>query len=139
MLLISFSALLGVFGDGPLASAEAGTESSGLTIEYERFVRQEAPGTLIANIGATAVRPDSTVEIWLDRKWLEEMELKHVTPEPISSRVETDRVRYTFRIDPAAAPARITWYLETHAIGPSAGRIGVSGGPTISYSQFAYP
>ena len=139
MLLISFSALFGVFGDGPLASAEAGTDSSGLRIEYERFVRQEAPGTIIANVGAAAVRPDSTVQIWLDRKWLEEMELKQVTPEPDSSRLEADRVLYTFRVNPASTPVRITWYLETHALGRSAGRIGIAGGPTISYSQFAYP
>ena len=139
MLLISVSALFGVFGDGPLASAEAGTDSSGLRIEYERFVRQEAPGTLIANVGAAAVRPDSTVQIWLDRKWLEQMELKQVTPEPDSSRLEADRVLYTFRVNPASTPVRITWYLETHALGRSAGRIGISGGPTISYSQFAYP
>jgi hypothetical protein len=139
MLAISLSGLFGVFGDGPLASADAGTESSGLRIEYERFVRQEAPGALIANVGAASVRPDSTVQIWLDRKWLEKMEVKEVTPEPYSSRLEPDRVLYTFGVNPTSMPVRITWYLQTHALGRSSGRIGISGGPTISYSQFAYP
>ena len=139
MLLISLSALLGLFGDGPLAEVEAGSDQTGLRVEYERFVRQDAPGALTANIGRAAIRPDSILQIWLDRKWLEEMELKQITPEPDSTRLEADRVVYFFRVNPAAAPVRIMWYLETHALGRSHGRIGIPGGPTVSYSQFAYP
>lgn len=139
MLGISVAALSGVFGEGPLANAHAGSDSSGLRIDYERFLRQEAPGTLTVYLGAAAVRPDSMTELWLDRKWLAEMEVKGITPEPEASRVETDRIVYTFRLNPASTPARVTWYLETHLLGRSTGRVGIIGGPSYSFSQFAYP
>ena len=139
MLAISAAALLGLFGEGPLSSAEVGTDGSGLRIGYDRFVRQEAPGTLNVHVGAAALRDDSTAQIWIDRKWLTEMEVKRITPEPESSLIEPDRIVYTFRVIPSTAPTLITWYLETHALGPARGTVGVSGGPSYSFSQFAYP
>lgn len=139
MALISLAALLGLFGRGPASSAHAGSDESGLRIDYERFVRQESPGSITAHVGAPVLRPDSTVELWLDRQWLAEMELRYITPEPESTRIEADRVIYNFRVNPASAPVRVTWYLETHALGSSTGRIGAIGGPSLSFAQFAYP
>lgn len=139
MIAVSISALLGLFGNGPLSTARAGSDETGLRIDYERFLRQGSPGIVEVNFGAAALRPDSTAEIWIDRKWLDEMEVRRITPEPESSLLEGDRIVYTFRLDPSSAPARITWYLETHAIGPTTGRIGVTGGPSHSFLQFAYP
>lgn len=139
MLGVSVAALLGVFGGGPLANAHAGSETLGLRVDYERFLRQEAPGTLTVYLGGAAVRPDSMTELWLDRKWLADMEVTGITPEPERSRVETDRIVYTFRLNPESTPVRVTWYFETHLFGPSTGRIGVVGGPSYSFSQFAYP
>lgn len=139
MLGISVAALLGVFGKGPLSHARAGSDDSGLRVDYERFLRQEAPGTLTVNLGGAAVRPDSMTEVWLDRTWLAEMEVTGITPEPERSRVETDRVVYTFRLNPESTPARVTWYFETHLLGRSTVRVGVVGGPSYSFSQLAYP
>lgn len=139
MVGVSLSALLGLFGQGPLSAGHAGSDQSGLRIDYERFLRREAPATLEVNVGVAALQPDSTAEIWIDRKWLAEMEIKRITPEPESSLLERDRIVYRFRLDPSSAPARITWYLETHALGASTGRIGVAGGPAYSFFQFAYP
>lgn len=139
MLGISVSALLGLFGEGPLSNAHVGSEQSGLQIDYERFVRQESPGTMEVRLGTAALRPDSTAEIWIERKWLAEMEIQRITPEPEGSLLERDRIVYKFRLDPSSGPARITWYLETHALGRSTGRVGVPGGPEYSFFQFAYP
>lgn len=139
MLLVSLAALLGLFGDGPLAGASAGTTEQGLRVEYDRFLRQEAPGTLTAWVGPAAVRPDSTVEVWIDREWLSAMEVKAITPEPESTRLDGDRIIYTFRLGPLSAPVRVTWNLETHLLGRGTARVGVVGGPTYSFSQFAYP
>lgn len=139
MLGISVAALMGVCGGGPLSNAHAGSDDTGLRVDYERFLRQGAPATLTAYLGRAAVRPDSTTEVWLDRKWLAEMEVGGITPEPERSRVETDRIVYLFRLDPASTPVRVTWYLDTRLFGRSTGRVGVVGGPSYAFTQFAYP
>ena len=83
MLGISVSALLGLFGEGPLSNAHVGSEQSGLQIDYERFVRQESPGTRRTPWNGCA-SPGSTAEVWIERKWLAEMESNdHSEPEAV--------------------------------------------------------
>lgn len=139
MLLVSVAALLGLFGGGPLSSGQVGVEGSPLRAEYERFLRLYAPGRLTIYIGAAAIRPDSTAELWLDRHWLADMEIQAITPEPERTRTSADQVVYTFRVDPSSTPARLTYELETRSVGLINGRVGLMNGPSYSFSQFAYP
>lgn len=139
MLLVTVAALLGLFGRGPLSSARLGTDGSPLRAEYERFLRLHAPSKLIVYIGAAAVRPDSTAEFSLDRNWLDQMQIKSITPEPERTRAAGDHVTYTFRVDPSATAVRLTFELETRSLGVINGRVGLLNGPSFSFSQFAYP
>ena len=139
MLLVSVAALLGLFGRGPLSTARLGASGAPLHSEYERFLRLKAPSRLVAYLGAAAVRPDSTAELWLDRRWLDDMQIKSITPEPRETRAVGDRVTYPFRVDPAATALRVTVELETRSLGVIRGRIGLPNGQPFSFSQFAYP
>lgn len=139
MLLVAVAALLGLFGRGPLSSAHLGVEGSPLRADYERFLRLDSPAQLTVYIGAAGVRPDSTVELWLDRTWLAGMQVKAITPDPQKTRVGANQVTYTFHVDPSATPARITYDLETRSFGMVKGRLGLMNGSSYSFSQFAYP
>jgi len=139
MMLISVAALFGLFGGGPLSSAHLGADGSPLRADYERFLRLDAPAKLTLYIGAAAIRPDSTVEVWLDRKWLEGMEVRSIMPEPAEAQTSAGKVTYKFRLDPSSRPARLTYHLTTHSLGPITGRVGLSNGPSYSFSQFSYP
>ena len=107
--------------------------------EYQRFVRLDAPAELTIQLEGAAIRPDSTAELWLDRKWLSDMEVKTITPEPEKSRTGANRVVYSFNLDPAASPGLVTFKLETRSAGRIDGRIGLVNGPSYAFSQFSYP
>jgi hypothetical protein len=138
MVLIIAAALLGAFGHGPLSSARAGDENL-LRIEYERFVRLESPEKITFTVGRSASRPDSTVELWVDRQWLSEHEVRSIVPDPYETRLTTDRVVYQFRVDSAAFPSRIEFNLDTRGVGALRGSAGISGSAPVKFSQFAYP
>jgi hypothetical protein len=140
MMLVTVAALLGLFGGGPLSSAHVGGgNGSPLRAEYQRFVRLDAPAELTIHLGGGAIRPDSTAEIWLDRRWLSDMEVTTITPEPETTRTGAKRVVYSFKLDPTAMPGFITFRLETHSAGRIDGRIGLVNGPSYAFSQFSYP
>ena len=139
MVLVSVAALLGLFGRGPLSSAHVGDNGSPLRADYERFVRLDAPAELTVHIAGAAIRPDSTAELWLDRKWLSDMEVKTITPQPETTRTGAKQVVYSFNLDPAASPGVVTFKLETRSAGRIDGRIGLVNGPSYAFSQFSYP
>ena len=134
MLLLSALALLGVFGNGPLSNARAGDDS--FRIEYERFVRARSDERLTIAIG---VPSSSTVSLWIDRAWLTDHEVKNITPVPDRTSAGSDRVTYEFSVDSTARPARIEFDFETQEFGVARGRVGITGGRFVSFTQFAYP
>ena len=139
MVLLSLAALFGVFGKGPLSNAHLGDDAAPLRADYDRFLRLNAPTQLTLYAGGAAIRPDSTVELWIDRHWLSEMEINGITPEPDKTRVLADRIVYTFRAQPGSSPVRITFEMDNRALWKIRGGLGLTNGPSYSFSQFAYP
>ncbi|MDQ6718743.1 MAG: hypothetical protein M3Z17_10425 [Gemmatimonadota bacterium] len=98
-----------------------------------------APTRLTLYVAGSAIRPDSTVELWIDRHWLSEMEINGITPEPDKTRVLADRIVYSFRAQPGSSPARITFEMDNRTLWRIHGGLGLTNGPSYSFSQFAYP
>lgn len=139
MLLIAAAALLGLFGDGPLASAEAGAESSGLVVRYQRFTREGDEHSLDLEVGTASLGGDSSIVVWLDRRWLSSNRVLEITPAPDRSQIEADRILYTFNAARSSEPVVIRFDLEAQWAGRRSSHAGVSSGPTVMFSQFAYP
>lgn len=139
MLLFIITGLLGLFGNGPISSARAGDEGSTLLVEYDRFLRVHAPTAAMFRIGNDAALPDSTVRLWVDRSWVSAFELRAITPEPDRAETAGTRLVYVFRVVPPASQLRITMDLEARKTGRINGAVGLTNGPAISISQFAYP
>ena len=140
MLALTVFALAGLFGGGPLSSASAGDEKLGFLVRYERFTRLTAPQTLYLDVSSTLIRPDSTVAVWLSRKWLETNQVEQITPEPESTRVTPDAMEYSFRATGGAnAKLTLRFDLETRSMGRRRGSAGVTGGPAAEFTQLAYP
>lgn len=139
MLLFIITGLLGLFGNGPISSARAGDEASTLLVEYDRFLRVHAPTAAMFRIGNDAALPDSTVRLWVDRSWVSAFELRAITPEPDRAETSGTRLVYVFRVMPPVSELRITMDLEARKTGRINGVVGLTNGPAISISQFAYP
>lgn len=139
MLLVAVAALFGLFGGGPLAHATAGSLESGLRVEYDRFTRLRGQSRMIAEIGASAIRSDSSVRLWLDREWLDRHDVLSITPSPKESGLQADEVVYTFSATPGSSAVRVTFVLESRRLGSAKGRAGLVGGPSYAFRQITYP
>ena len=138
MLLVVLGALAGVFGRGPLAKAAAGDEGGPLRLEYERITRKRSPAALKVRL-APNLATDSTVRVWLDRNYVEGIELERVVPEPEHVETAGDRVVFVFRVADPAQPAEIIFHIQPERPWIQSGRIGLASGPPLAFSQFVFP
>lgn len=139
MVFIIIAALFGVFGKGPVSHGHLGDDASPLRADYDRFLRLNSPTQLTVYAGEGAIRPDSTVELWIDRAWLSKMEINGITPEPDKARLLADRIVYTFRAQPGSTPARIVFEMDDRELWRIGGVLGLTNGQSYRFSQFAYP
>jgi hypothetical protein len=138
MALVIAAALLGLFGTGPLSRTTAGDEAGPLWLEYERFARLLAPAPLRVHLGPGAAR-DKPVLVWIDRRYIENLELQQVTPEPDSMEVGDERLIFSFQWAEGNGPAAVTFNMRPSRVGSLSGRVGLINGTAIKIQQFVYP
>ena len=136
MLAIIVVALTGLLGSGPLSSATA--EAGPLQLEYSRFERRHAPTELEVSVARSAANQDQ-VEVWVSSDYLARIEITSIVPEPEEVSEAGDRVVYRFNIDDQSEASEIRIALEPDEPGLTTGRIGVTDGPELMFSQFVYP
>jgi hypothetical protein len=122
---------LGLFGGGGPASS-ARLTTAGVDVQFDRFVRAGRPTDLLIGLG-----PDrhGTATVWIDRRYLSAVHLEHIVPEPIETRVDGDRVAFTFE---AHAPVRVVFRITPRGPGRLAGRIGRTPAAGHTFRQFAF-
>lgn len=138
MALIVFAGLAGLLGSGPLSHASAGGPESPLRVEYPRFARFTAPAYLEIHLSPSAAA-GREARVWIDRDYLQDMQIEDVVPEP--ERVESAGDRLVF-VMPLAEPGRSTaieLHLQAQRIGSLEGRVGVEGGSSLQFQQLIYP
>jgi hypothetical protein len=138
MALLIAAALIGLFGTGPLSRTTAGDEAGPMWLEYERFARLLAPAPLRVHLGPDAAR-DGTVLMWIDRQYIDSLELQQVTPEPESMEVGAERLIFTFRLAEGDGAALITFNMRPIHVGSLSGRVGLINLPAVPLQQFIYP
>src|SRR5688572_20039263 len=95
MSLILIAALLGLFGNGWLSKARMSIPGGALEIEYNRFVRFQAPGELRARISPSSTE-ENQAGLWVSREYLKSIELKQITPAPEREITTDEGVIYLF-------------------------------------------
>lgn len=138
MALVALAALLGLTGEGPFASAAVGNPGDTLHVTYDRFERLLSPATLAAEIAGAAVAGE-TVEFWVDRAYLEGVEVQEVVPEPEEVRAGSDRLTYVFAVEEPGQPLTVTFDLRHTGFGWKSARAGLAGGPEVAFGQLVYP
>jgi hypothetical protein len=136
--LVLIAALLGLTGNGPLSHATAETPDHSIRVNYNRFIRVRAPALTTIILGPEA-SPDGTVRLWIDRDYIDHLQVKHVTPRPESEEGGADRQVFVFRVTSPGEPAEITFHFEPEGGGYRTCRMGRVGGPELSFGQFVYP
>ena len=133
-----FAGLLGLLGPGPLNDRIAGRQGSALWVEYPRFGRFQAPVRLRVYVHQAA-RATQTVDVWLNRDYLQDLQLKQMVPEPIRTALGPDRVIFSFALSEGTQDASFDFTFEPEEIGSFHGIVGIEGGPQVELNQFIYP
>jgi hypothetical protein len=137
MALATLAALLGLFGSGPLSRATAGREPDGLQVEYARFTRVSAPGTLRIRVPARAGADGFSLS--LSRVYLEQMRVESVLPVPTAIEARPDDILYVFAARQAPESIWVTFRIQPDAAGVVRARVGMPGGPSLAWWQLVYP
>jgi hypothetical protein len=81
VLLILVAGLAGLLGGGPLSNGQA--SAGPLAVNYERFVRKQAPARLELMVSPEAA-VDGEVALWIGDGFLEKVNVAGVIPEPVA-------------------------------------------------------
>jgi len=136
--LILVAALLGFLGPGPLGKATAASPDKSLSLDYFRVEHYGAPVELHFHIDG-ALAKDGALQVWLDRDFVEALEIEHIDPKPESVQINGERFVYVFRTASAPETIRIFFHVEPNKFGKTPARAGVVNGPEIRFSQFYMP
>jgi hypothetical protein len=138
MALLLLGGLAGLLGPGPLSQQKAGDSSQPLSLEYDRFGRFKTPTTLKIHLGQSG-RSSQQVRVWLNRDYLEHVQIRQVTPQPDTVEAGADRMVYVFRQTQPNQPTSVIFHLEPEHIGSLPGKVGLASGQPLNFSQFIYP
>jgi hypothetical protein len=137
LALLLLSAAAGLFGRGPLAQATIADADGGVRLEYERFGRRVCPLKLTLHVPETT--PVENLRVWVDREYLDKMEIKEICPVPLEEQLDGDRLVYVFPVRSADEPGMITFHLEPQRFGSFSGRMGIIDEPPLAFDQVIYP
>ena len=135
MFLACVLAVAGVLGDGPVSSTEKGNVGDDLYIEYERYIRHQAPFAL-----KLFCRPkgDSEFSLSFTRAFLDKNEVKEIQPEPESTTIDGEKCTFFFK-GTSAKEQLITFRLTPEAFGKIQNQITLDGKVTQKMEQFIWP
>jgi hypothetical protein len=142
--VILLAALLGVFGNGPLSTAQHSSSDGSLRIEYERFVRSQTPAEYRIHIAAQDDDDDRFVQLWVSRDCFDDTLIKRITPEPSRTRLCGDGIIHEFLRADDRGPIEVQFRLEIEKLGRfgvSMALVGRNGqrSSQLDFTQFAYP
>lgn len=129
------AAALGVFGDGPASRQRVADGGGQFTLEYERFVRIDAPAQMRVEIAPHTDMRD--VKLWLAHDYAQHIEIETITPQPVGTAAGREALFYRFRV--IEAPTTITFSFKPRTTGRLHAAIGLAGAPGIAFTQWVYP
>jgi hypothetical protein len=126
-------ALAGAFGGGPLSHARASGPQG--MVEYERFVRNGLPTTIVVTAAGGA--PHGVGRVSITASFLEAFRIERITPAPTAVRATGQRLVYEFA---AVAPgASISFHVHPQRLGRHTAEVSIDAGAPLAIRQLTYP
>ncbi len=136
--LIIVAALMGIFGGGGSLNVTTVAQGSPLQVEYERFARHNGPTEMLIRLEPDAVQGEEA-RVWIDREYLNAIEIEKVEPEPKSVEAGRDQLTYVFKLERPDIPTTLLFHITPQDLGLHKIRVGIDGGEELRFSQFTYP
>lgn len=135
--LLLAATLLGLFGDGPLSRARAGSDET-LSVEYDRLLRSSAP-TQYRFRASPALAARGSLRLRFDQSLIEHMEVDSIVPQPEHQLSGPGYTEFIFLLNAGRRPATIDLRYRPATFGRQHGRVSVAGEHALVIDQFAYP
>ena len=129
--------LVGLFGNGPISSAEIGSRD-GFGVAYERIIRHGAQTDLEFHI-APGLQSDSTLRIYISHDYLRRFRVETIVPEPVRSGSAGTLVFYDFERPNARQSSRVIFSLTPLGHWSHSATVALPGAAPVRFSQFALP
>jgi hypothetical protein len=141
--LIMAAGLAGVFGGGPLSRATVGNSDQPLKLDYPRFTQIQTPTSLRLQVDPQQMqgrqKGRKTLQVWIDRSYLEGLKVASITPAPIRTEAGRDRLVFTFALTESDQPTAITFNITVQQMGLLQGQLGLTGEAPLHFHQLIYP
>jgi hypothetical protein len=129
------AALAGAFSDGPLSAAETSDPTAGLTLQYQRFERYNAPALLRIAL----LSEGETPSLSLNQAFLDSVRILRIVPEPVGSTASAAGYAFHFGKAVSGEAATILVFFEPARFGVVRGEVGVAGRTPLRFTQWVYP
>ena len=136
LVLLALAGLLG--GGGPLADAEAAAADSSVRVRYLRLDHHLGPGELRVEIAPEFVSAGE-VRLWVDRSYIDGLDLESIVPEPDQVQLEPDRVVYVFTVGEGRGPLNVSFSYRHEGYWRDRAELGLVNGEPVEFSQFVLP
>jgi len=127
------SALAGAFGSGALSSAER--QVDGLSLDYQRVLRYQAPSSLQVRFR----HGHGPVRLFLSRDWLDRATIERTSPAAGPAVLKNDGMVLVFAAEPDLAGGRIRIDFRPDRIGWHDGAVSLEGGPMLRFRALVLP
>ena len=124
----------GLLGHGPLSTRHVQGPVGSASLRFDRFMTVKS----VNQLTLTLPPANGEVRAVLDAKYLRNIEIREIMPEPEKSVLENEGTAYIFSAD-SQRPMRVQFSFEPRNIGMLEGWIAVAGEPRLNFKQFVYP
>jgi len=135
LALLMLVTVLGLFGGGPLSSAQALDSSGLLQVDYDRFVRMQSPQTLQVSLDEAAVH-DQQASVWVSQAFLDRVRVERIQPQPERVTAQDGGQIYQFSV---RGPLQVTYDLQAKGPGVYRVELGLPGAEPAAFTQVVYP
>ncbi|MBI5441601.1 MAG: hypothetical protein HY900_10380 [Deltaproteobacteria bacterium] len=136
LTLALVAGLVGLFGSGPLSAAKA--TGGGLDLDYQRFLRREAPTSLKVNVRGSPSE-ERILRLTLSREYLEGFMAEDILPQPLSTEAGARNYVFEFKLAEPGSPTTVCFHLKAKKTGLLDAEVAVEGHSPVAFRQFVYP
>jgi len=132
--LVLALAVAGLLGRGRLAR-ERIAFGAGDTLAFERITRHNAPAELRLKLRSVSA---NSLFVDVSRAFLDDVDLRHISPEPAGIQPQPRSTRYLFESD-GSGPIELTFVYAPNGYWRNGGWITVAGSAPVAFSQVVLP
>ena len=132
MLLAAIA--LGLLGNGPLSTQHIHGPGGGAALELDRFMTARSTNRLVVTLPPAS----GEVRAVLAARYLEQIEIQDIRPDPEKSILESEGTAFVFPAD-SNQPTQVQFIFEARKAGLLRGWLAVNDGARLDFTQFVYP